>query len=395
MSETKSPAARQPRRAKKRSAAGQSTPRRSRAGKAVRNAERKWWQYELTPAKVKSTELMNFSRQASSYVSAGISILDAIASIGAETKDKTLRRMLFDIHTNVSGGMNFADAVSIHGDVLPEYYVHMLQSAEYTGRLDDTLDRLSQYLERDIESRRKIKSALTYPCIVGVMSMITVVVLAGFVLPRFRTFFESLGAKLPLVTRMLLAATGALTTFWYVPLALFMIAVFLLVGSMRFENMRRMRDRAIFKVPALGVLVRYLVVERFCRVMSAMVHAGVPLSDALSVAGATTNNRTFQIAIAEAREEMIQGGGLSAPLAVSGLFPPAANQMIRVGEATGTLDKQLESASSYFEKELNYRLKRFTDMFEPVMILFVGFIVGFVAIALVAAMYGIYNQVDI
>ncbi len=379
----------------KKAGPGPSKSKRGKSGTALRNVDRKWWEYELTPKKVKPEELMNFSRQAASYVAAGIPILDALQNIGSESTNKMMRKVLLDIHAKVVSGTPLAKAFATHADVLPQYYVHMLQGAELTGQLDSTLDRLAQYLERDIESRRKIKSALTYPCIIGLMAIVTVVILAGFVLPKFKFFFESLGAKLPLVTRMLLATTGALTTFWYVPLALFLLFVTFLFLSTRVESLRRIRDRVLLRAPGFGNLLRYLIVERFCRVMAAMVQAGVPLPEALVVGGAATNNRTFQLAITEARDHMIRGDGLSGPLKATGLFPSAANQMLSVGERTGTLDRQLESASTFFEKELDYRLKRFTDMFEPVMIIFVGFIVGFVAISLVAAMYGIYNQVDI
>jgi type IV pilus assembly protein PilC len=369
--------------------------KRGKTGKSLRNVDRKWWQYELTPKKVKQEELMNFSRQASSYVAAGIPILDALQNIGSESNNKMMKKVLLDIHAKVVAGAPLAVAFSAHADVLPEYYVHMLQGAELTGQLDTTLARLAHYLERDIESRRKIKSALTYPCIIGIMSIVTVIVLAGFVLPKFKDFFESLGAKLPLATRILLATTGALTTFWYVPAALFVLFVALIIMSTRVETLHRIRDRMLLKAPGIGNLLRYLIVERFCRVMAAMVQAGVPLPDALIVGGAATNNRTFQLALHDARDQMMRGDGLSGPIKATGLFPSAANQMLRVGETTGTLDQQLESASTFFEKELDYRLKRFTDMFEPVMIIFVGLIVGFVAVSLVAAMYGIYNQVDI
>lgn len=361
----------------------------------VKNSDRHWWQYEITPKKVKPAELMNFSRQMASFVEAGIPLIDSLSTIAEDSSSKLMKRVLRDVVERVRSGERFSEAMSAHSEVFPEYYLSMLRSAELTGRLDETLDRLSTYLERDIEAKRRITSALTYPIIVGIMSVVTVVVLATFVLPRFKTFFTSLDAKLPLATRMLLAVTNGVTRLWAVIVGVAVTFFILLILGRKTQLGRRYFDALVLKLPQVGLLIRYSVVERFCRIMGSMVQAGVPLPDALAVASDGTNNFVFRKRLAHAREQMLQGGGLSAPIGASGLFPAAANQMLRVGEATGTLEKQLASASIFYERELNYRLKRFTDLFEPAIIVVVGFVVGFVAVALVSAMYGIYNQVQI
>jgi type IV pilus assembly protein PilC len=151
-------------------------------------------------------------------------------------------------------------------------------------------------------------------------------------------------------------------------------------------------DKTLLRLPGVGRLLRFAIVERFCRLLAAMVEGGVPLPDALDVATASTKNVVFQRRLSSARDSVIRGGGLAGPIAATKLFPSAAQQMIRVGESTGSLDTQLKAAGRFFERELDYRLKKFTDKFEPVVILIVGFIVGFVAVALVSAMYGIYQS---
>jgi type IV pilus assembly protein PilC len=158
---------------------------------------------------------------------------------------------------------------------------------------------------------------------------------------------------------------------------------------------KALRDRILLKTPVLGDLIRHAILERFCRILSAMVISGVPLPEALMVTTAATNNSVFRKGLAVAREGMLRGEGLAGPMSASNLFPPAARQMFRVGETTGTLDKQLETAAVYFDRELDYKLSRFTSLFEPAVILIAGLIVGFVAIALVSAMYGIYRQVHV
>jgi type IV pilus assembly protein PilC len=166
-------------------------------------------------------------------------------------------------------------------------------------------------------------------------------------------------------------------------------------ATLRSERGRESLDALVLKMPLLGDLVHHAILERFCRILSAMVLSGVPLPEALVVTSAATNNAVFKKGLARAREGMMRGEGLAAPMAESNLFPASARQMFKVGESTGTLDDQLEVAATYFDRELDYKLKRFTSLFEPAVILFAGLIVGFVAIALVSAMYGIYRQVHI
>jgi type IV pilus assembly protein PilC len=358
-----------------------------------RQAKTPWWQIQITRP-VKTEELMNFSRQCASFLRAGIPVLDALAVI-AEDARKHMKATLEDMGVALRSGASFGGAVARHPDVFPPHYVSMVRSAELTGRLDDVLDQLAVYAGRDLDARRKVKSAITYPLVICVVAIITVIVLSTYVLPQFRRFFRELNAQLPAATRALLAATSFLGTWWWAILGSMLGLGVLTLAFVRSEAGRKRFDQFLLRLPVIGGLVRYVIVERFCRILAAMVAAGVALPDALSVAIGSANNRVFQEGLADAREDMIQGAGLARPIADSGLFPAAANQMIRVGETTGTLDSQLESAAQYFERELDYRLKRFTDLFEPAVIIVMGLIVGFVAIALVTAMYGIFRQVNV
>ena len=377
---------------KRRASDGEASPGLNPAKK---NQKKHFWEIELTPKKIKLEQVMNFCRQASSFVKAGIPIVEALAIIAEDTTDKKLKEVMADMAINLQAGASISQAVAVHANAFPRYFASMIRSAELTGRLDEVLDQLAKYMDRDLETRRKVKSATTYPSVIGVMSIVTVVVLTAFVLPRFKTFFDSFDAQLPLPTRMLVAFTD-FTGQWgkFIVLAFLVLVVGFVLWT-RTESGRMARDRGLLALPRIGALIRIALVERFCRILSVMVQAGVPLPDALQVAGETTGNRVFRSGLDTIRSEMIRGAGLAGPLAASNLFPAAARQMIRVGESTGTLYEQLFSASDYYGRELEYKLKRFTDLFEPVMIMFMGLVVGFVAIALVSAMYGIFNQVDI
>jgi type IV pilus assembly protein PilC len=352
-------------------------------------------QFEITRKKVPTKDLMHFSRQLAAFLKAGVSILEAIEVIQEEMTNKRFRAALDDIVESVRAGSTFSGAARAHTEVFPPVYLGMLESAELTGNLDSVLDQLSGYLERDMEARRKIMSALLYPGVVAGMSVATVGILAGFVLPRFKDFFASLDAKLPLPTRIMLSATGLMTRFWFVfPLLIVALAV---VGilSVRTDKGRAIRNRMVLSIPVVGDLVSHSILERFCRVLSSMTKAGVPLPDAMTVTTDGTNNVVWKEKLAVARESMLRGEGLAGPIAETGLFPATARQMLRVGEETGTLGEQLEGAAEYFERELDYKVARFTGLFEPAVIIFMGLVVGFVAVALVSAMYGIFRSVNL
>jgi type IV pilus assembly protein PilC len=225
------------------------------------------------------------------------------------------------------------------------------------------------------------------------VALVAIVVMSMWVLPKFKSFYSSLGAHLPLPTRMLLGFTDFVGTWWPVIVAVLVawaIALYVLFGG---AHGKARRDTYAFKLPAIGELVHLIMIERFCRVLAALVQTGVSLPDAVRVSADSTNNTLYQTKLAEVREAMVRGEGLARPVAASGLFPAAARQMIRVGESTGSLDQQLQSAAEFYERELTYRLKKVTDMFEPAVIIGVGGVVGFIAVAQISAMYSVYHQV--
>jgi type IV pilus assembly protein PilC len=353
-------------------------------------------QFELIRKKVPRKDLMQFSRQMAVFLRAGIPVTDALDIIREEAPPKSLfAAVLADMALALRGGATFTESAMAHPEAFPPFYLGVLEAAEMTGNLDTALEEVAVYIERDLEARRKIQSALFYPAVVFLMSIATVLILTTFVLPRFKTFFSDMHAKLPLPTRMLLSMTDFLTRDWP-----FVVGTLLIIGCVigfgpRTNRGRDIRDTLLLKTPVIGGLIRGAIIERFCRTLSSMVRSGVSLPDALVVTSDGTNNVIYRRGLEEVRMSMLQGEGLAGPIARTGLFPGAARQMIRVGEETGTLDKQLETSAQYFASDLDFKIARFTNLFEPAVILFMGLVVGFVAIALVSAMYGIFNQVNI
>ena len=343
--------------------------------------------------RVKSDVIMAFSRQLSSFLEAGIPVLDALEIVAQQTASPAMRIVINDIRSSIHRGTSFAAAVDAHPEVFPAFYRAMLTSAEYTGNLDSVLSQLSEYLERDIAAKRQVKSALTYPIVVLVVAFAAVIVMSVFVLPKFTGLYASLGAKLPLPTRMLIGFTNFMTSYWLLVLgviALGLGAAFVVMGGKRGKSRR---DVLTMKLPVIGNLFQLISLERFCRVLSSLSSAGVPLPVAIGLSADSTNNTLFQTNMLVVREALVRGGGLYEPMAETGLFPIAARQMIQVGERTGMLGNQLGKAASYYEREVKFNLKRATELFQPAVILLVAAVVGFIAIAQVSAMYSIFGQV--
>ncbi len=347
--------------------------------------------FELTKEKVKKKELMHFTRQLAVVVKAGIPLTEAMEIIGDETTDVPLQRTISHMVEDLRNGGTLSGAAGKHPEAFPMYYIGILGSAELTGKLDETLENLAGYLERELETRSKVMAALSYPGVVMVLAVFTVAVLAGYVLPQFKPLFEELHADLPFATRALLFVATLFSTLWYIPFSFFLAVTGFMMWMFKSPTGRAFKDRLVLKLPIIRGIMEYAILERFCRILGAMVRAGVPLPDAMRTTTEATSNIVYRERLEEAQIEIMEGAGFAKPLARTELFPGAARQMFKVGEETGTLDDQLEVASIYFDRELESRIKRFTTMFEPLMIVFVGLIVGFVAVALVQAMYGVMN----
>jgi type IV pilus assembly protein PilC len=344
---------------------------------------------------VKAEEVMNFSRQTASFLRSGVPILDSLAVVGEENASKKMQEVLADIQLRLRSGSSFGDAVAQHPKVFPGYFIAVVRAAELTGQLDEALEQLSEYLEREVATKKEVKSALTYPIIVMCLAVVAVIIMSVYVLPKFKDLYKSLNAHLPLPTRMLMGFVTFMSNWWWLVLAIIGVVLVVMVALFGGKQGKNRRDRTLLKLPVVGGLVHLMAVERFCRVLATLVHTGVPLPDAVQVAADSTNNSVFMTKLSTAREAMMRGEGLARPIQRTEIFPPAARQMIRVGETTGSLDKQLDNAAEFYSRELRYNLKRATDMFEPAIILFVGAIVAFVAIAQISAMYSIYHQVKI
>lgn len=347
---------------------------------------------ELTKKRIKPQEIANLSRQLSAFLRAGIPIIRALDTIAHESTSAAIRSMLPQMSSELAAGATLSEALDAHLDHFPPYFPGIIRSAELSGNIEAVLDQLADYIDRDAETRRRVKAALMYPGILAAMSMGTVGILVGFVLPKFETFFVGFDAELPATTRFLLTLGTFMGSYGIHVLAALVAVVAVIVGIGRTEPGRLLRNRVSLRTPLIRGVIEAAVIERFCRILSAMISAGIPLSDGMSAAIDSTDNRVFSRRLVRASEQMLEGHGFATPIADTRLFPGMVNQMMRVGEETGTLDEQLSICAQFYERELSFKLNRLTTMFEPLIIVVMGGIVGFVAVALVQAMYGVYGQ---
>lgn len=350
----------------------------------------------LGRSKLRRKDLLHLTRQLAAFLAAGIPLVRSLRMLINQQRGGQLQRAaLMDISVGIQNGESLATAASAHPEIFPAYYLGILRAAEVTGNVDVVLGRLADYIERDLDERRKLQSALIYPIIVVCLALIALIVLTTYVLPKFESLFASFDATLPRPTRMLLWVADIGIRWLYIIVIPIVIVIAFSLAARASEKVRMVKDRCALRIPLVGGIIRLAIIERFARMLAPMTGAGIPLPEAMFITAEGLENRLFRTRLLTARSRMIRGEGIAEPLAATGLFPDEIDEMLAVGEETGTIDAQLEYVANYSANELDYRVKRLVALFEPALIITVGLMVGFVAVAMVSAIYGIYHQVDI
>jgi len=352
---------------------------------------------ELFPSfvRVRTNEVIIFTRQLATFVRVGIAIVEALSVLRDQAGSNLMKRALTEMIADLGTGASLSAAMGRFPRIFPPLYVDLIRSAEVSGNLDEVLRQLAAYMARDESARRRVRSAMIYPAVVVGLAFVVICVLITFVLPAFAQLFHEFRASMPLPTRVLLTVG----TFCRDHLILlFLFATALVAALVSYANTRVGREtlqRVVLRLPMLGIIVRYAIIERYLRTLATQTRAGVPITNMLDTSITAVGNAEFRDGLASVRDDMLGGDGFATPLERTALFPRIVIQMIRVGEETGSLEKQLEVTARYYESELDYKLKKLTAIFEPAIIIGVGLVVGFVAIAMVSAMYGIFGQVKV
>jgi type IV pilus assembly protein PilC len=345
--------------------------------------------------RVKADDLVIATRQLSTMVNSGMSLLRALYVIEEQTESEKLRDTWIEVRKDVEAGVALSDALARHPDIFNELYVAMVQAGETGGILDQTLMRVATQLEKDAALRRQIKAAMVYPALIGGFAGIVLIALVAFLVPVFEKIFKDFGGELPAITKFTVWLSHMVTQRWYVLIAVSAGVVWVFRYWKRSDRGRIQWDKLKLKFPMkIGGIVQKVALARFSRTFSGLIAAGVPMLEAIDITGRTSGNRVIEMAMEDVRDSVKKGGSLTQPMTqVPEAFPIMVTQMIGVGEETGALETMLTKVADFYEEQVEAAVKALTSILEPVMIVIVGAIVGFIVIAMYLPMFKVYDSI--
>ncbi|MHB0937485.1 MAG: type II secretion system F family protein [Armatimonadota bacterium] len=347
-----------------------------------------------TMSRVKQKELVVFSRQFATMIDAGLSVLKCLDILGRQTKDPVLRETLTTVRHDVNSGASLTEAMTKHPRVFTRLYINMVRSAEAGGILDQVLDRLSTFLEKEMEMRQKVRSAMMYPTVVFAFATIVMGVMMFWVLPQFAGIFKDMGiTKLPLSTALMLSFAVTAKKFWYLVILVIIAIITAVTLYGRTETGAMHLDQLKLRVPIFGDIILKVAISRFARTFGTLISSGVPVLRAMEITADTTGNLAISSVIERARNSVKEGEKISDPMENSDYFPVMVTQMISVGEETGRLDQMLVKVSDFYEAEVDAILKGLASLIEPIMIVGLGVMVGFIAISVITPIYTLVSSV--
>jgi type IV pilus assembly protein PilC len=344
--------------------------------------------------RIKGKDLAVFSRQFATMIGAGLSMIRALGILADQTESKPLKAVIDDVRREVEQGESLSAALSMHPEAFNRLYIAMVSAGEAAGVLDDTLDRLATIIEKQVQLRGKIKSALTYP--VAVLGLVVVVVVAMllFVVPTFEGMYSDVGGKLPLPTRILLALSDLTTKGAPLLLVGAVAGVIGLRKWFKTAGGRMARDTALLRVPVMGGLVQKTAMTRFARTLSVLMRSGVPVLDSFQITSETVNNAVVSRAVLDAQAAVQRGESMHGPLVHHPVFPAMVVQMLAVGEETGAVDTLLDKVGDFYEQEVESTVDGLTSLLEPMLIAVLGSVVGGMVVALYLPMFNLINLVQ-
>ncbi|MFB3919039.1 pilus assembly protein PilC [Candidatus Velamenicoccus archaeovorus] len=331
---------------------------------------------------VKLDDLVIFSRQLATMVESGITLVQALSILSEQAESKTLSDVTLKIKEDIESGSSLHEALNKHPKIFSNLYVNMVKAGEASGLLDEILDRLAGYLEKSSALQRKVKSSLVYPIVVISMAVLITIVLLVKVVPTFKGIFASLGGTLPLPTQVLILISDTLRHFFPFVVVGFVVFGFVFKKYIDTPRGRYQLDSSLLRMPLFGPLLRKVVVAKFSRTLSTLVRSGVPILNALEIVGKTAGNLVVEEAVMNARTSIKEGEPIADPLSKSGVFPPMVVRMISVGEQTGQLEKMLTKIADFYDEQVDAAVSGLTSMIEPVVIGFLGIVIGGIVIAL-------------
>lgn len=344
--------------------------------------------------RVKLKDLAVMSRQFATMINSGLSLLRALNILAEQTPNKKLAEILVEVRNDVETGNPLSGAMAQHPDVFPPLMVNMIRAGEVGGFLDGVLLQIAANYEAEVKLKSKIKSAMTYPVVVFVMAILAAIGMLIFIVPTFAKMFEGLGAELPVPTQILVNLSNFMKSAAPVLVVLFIAAVFVWRRIKRTERVRNIVDPIKLKLPVFGSLFQKIALSRFTRNFGTMLHAGVPILQALDIVADTSGNVVVARAVRDVQESVRSGESLTAPLSQHAVFPPMVVQMMAVGEDTGALDEMLHKISEFYDQDVEATTESLTSLIEPLMIAFLGGMVGSMIIALYMPIFKVFDLIQ-
>lgn len=342
---------------------------------------------------VKTQDFVIYLRQFSTLIEAGVSVAEATRILGQQTASKALKKALLQVEEQIRSGKPISVAAREHPKIFPPMFINLVQAGEASGDLDETLDRLATYFEKQHYTVQKVKSALTYPIAITIVAIGVVIFLLTNIVPTFASMFMQFGAELPWITKMVLAISDWMQAFWWLIILLLIGIVVGIIAARRNPTSKYYLDHAILRVPIFGKLVQKSMIARMTRTLSSLFKSSVPILDALNIVEKVVMNEVMSRVLKESRVSLQDGKTLSGPMKEHWIFPPLVTQMIAIGEQSGSLDFMLEKIADFYEKEVDSTADALKGLIEPIMIIMLAGIVGFIVLSIIVPMFDIFNHV--
>jgi type IV pilus assembly protein PilC len=334
-----------------------------------------------------------FTRQFSVMIDAGLPLVQCLDILGQQQDNKAFQKVILQVRQDVEAGSSLADALRKHPQAFSDLYVHMVAAGEAGGILDTILQRLANYIEKSVKLRSQVRSAMIYPLAVITIAIVVVYVILWKVIPVFATLFESLGTQLPFLTQVIVNLSRFIGNFWWLIFLVIGGAIFALRQYYRTEAGRYQIDKLMLKAPVLGMLLRKIAVARFCRTLGTLLSSGVAILESLEITARTAGNAVIEESILKVRKDVEEGKSLAEPLARTEQFPPMVCQMVGVGEQTGAMDTMLSKIADFYEDEVDAAVEGMMALLEPVMIAFLGVVIGTIVVAMYLPMFSLISQI--
>lgn len=344
---------------------------------------------------VKQQDFIIYCRQFATLIRAGISILDATNILAHQTDSKGLSKVLQEVEDEIREGRSFSDAIAHHPKVFPPIFIHMIQAGEMTGNLDDTLDRLATYFEKQYNLKKKIQSTLAYPVILVFVIIAVVIFLMLSIIPNFTSMFEQFGSELPVITQWVVNMSNFIRESWWIAL----LCVVGIIGTFTYffkqnKSFHYSVHAALLKTPIFGSLLQKAAIARMTRTLSSLFSSSVPILQSLGIVEKVVGNPVIGKVILEARDNLESGNSLSEPLKQSWVFPPLVAHMTAIGEETGSLDFMLEKIADFYEEDVDRTVDTLQSLIEPIMIIALAVVVGFIVLSIMIPMLSIFTEIN-